>query len=125
MYYQSDTSQLNDIHNKNSTNNLKLKISQTSILWHKFWLPFVKGVKVVKPLNMINYIKKDAEKELINNFGFITYKQKHFESRFTRFYEGHWLLERFGYDVRRVQFSSYLNGQMSRNKAIELLKENL
>ncbi|MBK7710179.1 MAG: hypothetical protein IPJ37_03855 [Bacteroidales bacterium] len=34
--------------------------------------------------------------------------QKHFESRFTKFYEGYWLRERFGYDTRRVQFSSLI-----------------
>src|SRR5690606_7867880 len=49
--------------------------------------------------------------------------QKHFESRFTKFFEGYWLPERFGFDTRRVQFSSLiLTGQLSREEALEKLK---
>ena len=52
------------------------------------------------------------------------YPQKHFESRFTKFYEGYWLPERFGYDTRKVQYSSLiLTGQMTREDAIEKLKK--
>ena len=52
------------------------------------------------------------------------YSQKHFESRFTRFYEGYWLPERFGFDTRRVVFSSLiLANQMKREEALEMLKE--
>ena len=61
---------------------------------------------------------------LIEKFGWQPYPQKHFESRFTRFYEGYWLLKRFGYDARRVQFSSLIvTGQMTRDEALELLKK--
>lgn len=49
--------------------------------------------------------------------------QKHFESRFTRFYEGYWLPKKFGYDTRKVQFSSLIvTGQMTRDEALEKLK---
>ena len=49
--------------------------------------------------------------------------QKHFESRFTKFFEGYWLPTRFGYDTRKVQFSSLiLTGQMAREEAVEKLK---
>jgi hypothetical protein len=55
----------------------------------------------------------------MERFGWQPYPQKHFESRFTRFYESYWLYERFGYDVRKVQFSSLiLTGQMSRDEAL-------
>ena len=51
------------------------------------------------------------------------YPQKHFESRFTKFYEGYWMPTRFGYDTRRVQFSSLIvTNQMTREEAIEMLK---
>jgi len=96
----------------------------TSILWHKIWLPFFRGIKVVRPLDMVAYIKEDAKKFLSNRFGWQPYPQKHFESRFTKFYESYWLPKRFGYDVRRVQFSSLiLTGQMDRKHALSLLKE--
>ena len=38
---------------------------------------------------------------LMYGIGWKAYPQKHFESRFTRFYEGYWLPERFGYDTRQ------------------------
>ena len=49
---------------------------------------------------------------------------KHFESRFTKFYEGYWLPTRFGYDTRKVQYSSLiLTGQMTREEALEKLSK--
>jgi N-acetyl sugar amidotransferase len=122
MYYQSDSIQLRDIHRRHGTRPLR-RFPVTSILWHKLWLPYARGIKVVRPLNQIPYIQKDAKTLLMDRFGWQPYPQKHFESRFTRFYESYWLPERFGYDVRKVQYSSLiLTGQMSRDEAIERLK---
>lgn len=79
---------------------------------------------MVKPLNYVPFIKKDAMNLLQNEYDWKPYPQKHFESRFTKFFEGYWLPERFGFDARRVQFSSLiLTGQMKRIHAIELLKK--
>ena len=51
-----------------------------------------------------------------------TLSSKHFESRFTSFYEGFWLLNRFGFDVRRVQLSSLiLTKQISRDEALAII----
>lgn len=122
MYYQSDSVQLRDIHRRFGTVELK-SFPLRSILKHKVYLPYVKGIKVIRPLNSIPYIKKDAVELLKNRFGWQTYSQKHFESRFTRFYEGYWLPKRFGYDTRRVQFSSLIvTGQMTRRDALDELQ---
>jgi N-acetyl sugar amidotransferase len=123
MYYQSDSRQLLDIHRQFGTIPLK-SYPVTSILWHKVWLPYFKGIRVVRPLNMVPYIKEEAKQLLIDRFGWQPYPQKHFESRFTKFYESYWLPKRFGYDVRRVQYSSLVvTGQMTRDEALELLKK--
>ncbi len=122
MYYQSDSIQLRDIHRKFGKRPLK-RFPVTSILYHKIWLPYVKGIRVVRPLNYGPYIKQDAMKLLEEKFGWQPYPQKHFESRFTRFYEGFWLPARFGYDTRKVQYSSLIvTGQMTRDEALERLK---
>ena len=122
LYYGTDMAQIRDIHRKFGTIPLKY-FPFSPILWHKFYLPYVKGIKVVKPLNYIPYIKKTAIKLLSDEYGWRAYGQKHFESRFTRFYEGYWLPVKFGYDTRRVQFSSLiLTGQMNRDEALEALK---
>lgn len=123
MYYQSDSIQLRDIHARFGTRTLK-NYPITSILYHKVWLPYVKGIRVVRPLNYGPYIKQDAMKLLQEKFGWLPYPQKHFESRFTRFYEGFWLSTRFGYDTRKVQFSSLIvTGQMTRDEALAKLRE--
>lgn len=121
MYYQSDSRQLRDIHRQFGERPLQ-RYPVTSILWHKVWLPYVRGIKVVRPLNSVPYLKHEARQLLMDRFGWQPYPQKHFESRFTRFYESYWLPERFGYDVRKVQFSSLIvTGQMTRAEAMEEL----
>jgi len=122
MYYQSDAIQLRDIYKQHGTGKLK-DYPVTNILWHKVYLPYFKGIKLIRPLDYIPYHKDEAMQELVDKFGYQKYPQKHFESRFTRFYEAYWLPEKFGYDTRKVQFSSLiLTGQMTREDALEELK---
>lgn len=121
MYYQSDSWQLRDIHRRFGSRPL-VSFPVTSILWHKVWLPYARGIRVYRPLNYFPYIKEDAKKLLMDRFGWQPYPQKHFESRFTKFYESYWLPVRFGFDPRRVQFSSLIvTGQMAREDALEQL----
>jgi N-acetyl sugar amidotransferase len=121
MYYQSDSTQLRDIHEKFGTRTLDT-FPLTSILWHKVYLRYIKGVTVVKLLDYVPYIKEDAMQLLVDRFGWQRYPQKHFESRFTKFYESYWLPKKFGYDTRRVQYSSLiLTKQMTRDEALEKL----
>ncbi len=122
MYYQSDSVQLRDIHRRFGTRPLR-RYPLTSILWHKLYLPYVKGIQVVRPLDYVPYHKAEAMELLASKFGWQPYPQKHFESRFTRFYESYWLPRRFGYDVRRVQYSSLiLTRQMARTEALTRLE---
>jgi len=122
MYFQSDSIQLKDIH-KNFGNRPLKNYPITNILWHKIYLPYIRGIKVVKPLDYIPYHKDKAMQLLEDKFGYQKYPQKHFESRFTRFYESYWLTKRFGYDTRKVQYSSLiLTQQMTRDEALKKLK---
>lgn len=123
MYYQSDAVQLRDIHRKHGTRELR-KFPTTNILKHKVWLPYIRRIRVLRPLNYVPYLKAEAMTLLADRFGWQPYPQKHFESRFTRFYESYWLPERFGYDVRKVQFSSLIvTGQMTRAEALGRLQQ--
>jgi hypothetical protein len=77
-------------------------------------------MEVIKPLNLVPYVKSDAEKLLYEKFGWESFKHKHHESRFTRFYEDFWLPRKFGFDKRKAHFSSLiLTGQMTREEALE------
>ena len=123
MYYQSDLIQLKDIYKKFTGKKLK-NFPTTSILWHKVYLPYVKNIRIFRPLDYIDYNKEEAMNLLVKKFGYQKYPQKHFESRFTRFYESYWLPKRFGYDTRKVQYSSLiLTSQMDRTEAIKKLQK--
>lgn len=97
----------------------------STAFYRKVYLPFVKGIRMFKPLNFMPYEKDKAMQELNDVYGWKPYSQKHFESRFTRFFEGYWLPTRFNYDVRRSQFSSLiLTGQMTRDEALSKLEQS-
>jgi N-acetyl sugar amidotransferase len=123
LYWGTDMVQVRDILRQYGT--LPMRTYPFSSIWyHKFYLRLFRGVKVFKPLNYMPYIKRDAMNELEHIYGWKPYPQKHFESRFTRFFEGYWLPTRFGFDMRRREFSSLiLTGQMSRDEALALLKD--
>lgn len=89
------------------------------ILTYKIWHQKILGVKVYHPLNLVPFVKRDAEEELGKRFGWQRFQHKHHESRFTRFYEDYWLPRRFGFDKRRAHFSSLImTGQMTRDEAL-------
>jgi N-acetyl sugar amidotransferase len=122
LYWGTDMSQVRDILGKFGTITMPT-YPFTNILYHKLYLRYLRGVKVFKPLNYMPYVKKDALAELGRIYGWKPYPQKHFESRFTRFFEGYWLPTRFGYDMRRNQLSSLiLTGQMTREEALKELE---
>ena len=123
LYWGTDMAQVRDILSRYGTVPMRT-YPFSSIFYHKFYLRYIRGVKVHKPLNYMPYIKKDAMAEMEEAYGWKPYPQKHFESRFTRFFEGYWLPTRFGYDMRRNQFSSLiLTGQMSRDEALAELEK--
>jgi len=123
LYYGTDMTQIKDILKRFGTIPMKT-YPFSSVLRHKFYLRYIRKVQVVKPLNYFPYIKNEAMEFLNKEYGWKPYPQKHFESRFTKFYEGYWLPEKFGFDTRKVQFSSLiLTGQMTREEALEKLKK--
>jgi N-acetyl sugar amidotransferase len=118
-YHASDLRQLKDIHSRFGKRPLKT-FPTADIFTYKLYYRFVKGVRIVKPLNEVPFHKEEAMQELVDKFGWQKYAHKHYESRFTRFYEGYWLPTKFGYDKRRAHFSSLiLTGQLARQDALE------
>ena len=121
-YWGTDMRQIGDVIRRFGTVPMRT-YPFSSVYRHKLYLRYLKGVKVFKPLNFMPYSKQIAIDLLQKEYGWKPYPQKHFESRFTRFYEGYWLPTRFGFDVRRCQLSSLiLTGQISREKALEELE---
>lgn len=123
-YHASDLIQIMDIHKKFGTIPLKT-FPLCDILKYKIFYRFFKGVKVIRPLNFMRFIKEEAMQELVDKFGWQRYAHKHYESRFTRFYEGYWLPKKFGFDKRRAHFSSLIQTQqMTREEALVKIAKN-
>ncbi|NQV76699.1 MAG: N-acetyl sugar amidotransferase [Bacteroidetes bacterium] len=122
LYYGTDMAFLNDIRDKFCETGL-VNYPWSGIFYHKLYLRYIKGIEVLKPLNLMEYNKKIAIDTLSKIYNWKPYPQKHFESRFTRFYESYWLPSRFGYDTRKVQFSSLIvTGQLTREEAMKALE---
>ncbi|MEG2717894.1 MAG: N-acetyl sugar amidotransferase, partial [Eubacterium sp.] len=117
----NDLKQIKDIQKKYGTVKLN-KLQTCSMFKYKLYYRYLKGVQNIKVLDYIPYIKKDVIKELKDVFDWEPYKNKHYESIFTRFYEGYWLIKKFGYDKRKAHFSSLiLTGQLKREEALEII----
>lgn len=80
-------------------------------------------VRFIDILDMVPYVKADAKKEIIEKLGWKDYGGKHYESIFTRFYQGYILPHKFGIDKRKAHLSSLISsGQLSREAALEEMK---
>lgn len=70
-------------------------------------------------LDYLDYRKEDALEVLHRDFGYKPYPHKHYESVFTRFYQGYLQPYKFGVDKRRPHLSSLImNGEITRDEAL-------
>lgn len=89
--------------------------------WLK-WKVSYKKVKSISLLDFVSYNKKEVKQVITDVLGWRDYGGKHYESVFTRFYQGYILLKKFGIDKRKAHFSNLIcSGQMTRPEAIEEL----
>ena len=118
-YLGIDKLLFNDIHSRFGKRALQT-FPLVDILVSKIYYQRFLGMQIAKPLDMVPFIKKEAEDELQRRFGWQRFQHKHHESRFTRFYEDYWLPRKFGFHKRRAHFSSLImTGQMTREAALE------
>lgn len=75
-------------------------------------------------LNYLDYVKKDAMAVLEGELGWRYYGGKHYESIYTRFYQGYILPKKFGFDKRKAHLSSLIcSGEITRDEALLELRE--
>jgi len=85
---------------------------------------FVKRQKNIYILNYIDYNKEKAMSILREKYGWQYYGGKHYESIYTRFFQGYILPVKFGIDKRRAHFSSLIRaGQLTRDEALAKIQE--
>jgi len=78
------------------------------------------GVQWISGLDYVDYVKAQALEVLKDRYGYRPYPYKHYESIFTRFYQGYILPKKFGVDKRRVHLSTLVvSGQMTRDMALK------
>lgn len=88
--------------------------------WECHW--YLLTQRVVSILNYLDYRKQDAMELLQRELDWKYYGGKHYESVYTRFYQGYILPRKFGYDKRRTHLSSLIcSGEISRQHALEEL----
>lgn len=79
----------------------------------------------IETVNLLNYIDYDlelAKDHLSKNFKFKPYQYKHYESVFTRFYQGHILPIKFNVDKRKPHLSALIMSKLlNREEAISKL----
>jgi len=89
----------------------------------RIWHEVIRKRRWISFLDYFDYNKLEAMEYLQNNLGYKPYPYKHYESIFTRFYQGYILPTKFGVDKRRVHLSSLIiSGQLSRENALRNLE---
>jgi len=85
----------------------------------------IKKIQWVSILDLYDYNKEDALLLLDHKYGYKRYPYKHYESIFTRFYQGYILPEKFGVDKRKLHLSTLImSKQIIRDYALEVMQKN-
>lgn len=113
-----DLTYLKAIHKMFGSGRLK-KYPMLGFLDYNFIFPYLKKMRSIRILDYINFNKAEAKQTLMQELGWRDYGGKHYESRFTRFFQSYYLPVKFGFDKRRAHLSSLiLSGQMMRDDAL-------
>lgn len=82
------------------------------------------GVKTISLLNYMPYNKQHVKETIMRELDWKDYGGKHYESVFTRFYQGYILPVKFKIDKRKAHLSNLIfSGQLNKNEAFEELKK--
>lgn len=84
---------------------------------------FLKKIQWISFLDYFDFNKAFALDNLEMYYNYKRYPYKHYESVFTRFYQGYILPRKFGVDKRKLHFATLVaSGQMNRNEALKGLQ---
>lgn len=100
----------------------KLKAFPTFGFEKEMYYKFIKGIRMIYPLNYVPYNKQEAMKVLEEQLDWKNYGGKHHESIYTKFVQSYLLPVKFGIDYRRATFSTQIcAGEMTRDQALQEL----
>ena len=122
-YDAMDAAHIRDIHRQFG----EVKLKRFPILgFRDYYETMLQKLQFVAPLNFMPYDKASAIAHLEQNYGWRYYGGKHYESIWTRWYQAHYLPEKFGYDKRKAHLSSLIvAGSLTRDEALKELEKPL
>lgn len=124
-YNFRDYASIKDVYQKCGRNRISLKKYPHIGILQYIDYNYVRKVENIRLLNLVDYSKKAAIETLSKEFGWEYYGGKHFESRFTKFFQSYYLPQKFGYDKKRAHLSSLIvGGEMSRDEALREMEDN-
>jgi N-acetyl sugar amidotransferase len=84
-----------------------------------FYYRAAKQIRSFRPLNFLPYVKSEVMNVLQHELGWKYYGGKHYESIYTRFFQGYILPRKFGIDKRKAHLSTMIcSGQVTRDAAV-------
>jgi N-acetyl sugar amidotransferase len=124
-YQAMDYRHLKEIHKKFGEKKI-YDYPHVSFFKRYIYYTLIKKMRIINPLNYIDYRKDDVIEIMKRELGWEYYGGKHYESRFTKFFQSYYLPVKFNFDKRRAHLSSLIiSGQMTRDEALTKMKENV
>jgi N-acetyl sugar amidotransferase len=122
-WYNLDLRHLRAIHRRFGT--VPLRTFPQLSLGRFAWNTFVRGIRTTPILNYVDYNRIAAQELLQNQLGWRPYGGKHYESVFTRFFQGYILPRKFGVDKRRPHLATLVvAGDITREHALLELEKD-
>lgn len=82
------------------------------------YFKYIHKIESFNILNHISFNKQQVKQFLMDEMGWRDYGGKHYESRFTKFFQAHYLPYKFNIDKRKAHYSSLiLTGQLNKSDA--------
>ena len=122
VHSKLDYLNLKDIHKQYGS--IKLKTYPYLSFIKRLYNCYNSQFEYIQLLNLVDYNKFEVKKKLVSELSWKDYGGKHFESIFTRFYQGYILPNKFNIDKRVFHYSCLVQSeQITREQAIKLLQE--
>lgn len=123
-YSAIDYANIKDVYKKCGRGKVTLKKYPKMSLF-EYSLMYIGKTKRVNLLNYVPYSKSMAIEILHNKFDWNYYGGKHFESRFTKFFQSYYLPKKFGYEKKRAHISSLIvGGEITRDQGLIDMADN-
>jgi N-acetyl sugar amidotransferase len=121
VFNKADDNNIKDIHKRFGT--VPLKTFPFFSFKERRYYTHAKGMETIPLLNYMPYNKNEVKETIIRELGWRDYGGKHYESIFTRFYQGYILPAKFKIDKRKAHLSNLIfSGQITKEQALEELR---